>query len=285
MPERTLREQYLQAENEKLLAQQQLLIQRNKNTIRQSRLWIIIIILLFWLIALLFLFFYKNKKMRKERNRMMEQINQLLNEKNRQIATLNEELNHRVKNNLAFVWSLLRMQSRRLNSPEAKAAVKEAESRVEAMALVHRRLYENEKKRTIEMFDYLSQLCNYLIESYTSINQHVIIQTNLERLTLEADTAVQIGLIVNELMTNSFKHAFKSQEYPVVKISLKKMDDEGLQLIYHDNGKGGIESQDILKNDSLGLKLIHDLTDQLNGTLQISNKEGAYFHFKFEDLK
>lgn len=281
----TLRERLLKTENEKLITQQKLLLNINEHIVYQNQLRTVLLILSLLTVLISIFCIHKCQKMKRERDQMVGRINQLLEDKNQQIAILNDELNHRVKNNLAFVWSLLRMQSRRLDSPEAKAAVREAESRIEAMALVHRRLYENDANRTIEMSDYLNQLCNYLVESYTSVNQNVSIQTNLEKLTLKADIAVQLGLIINELMTNSFKHAFSNQEYPVVKISLKRISKEAIELIYSDNGSGVDNQEDIQNSDSLGLNLIRDLTDQLNGTLHISNKSGAYFYFNFTDLK
>lgn len=280
-----LREKYRKAKDEKVIAQQELIIQLKENTIYQSRLWILLLLALFVIGLILFFFSYRTNKMKAEQNRIVEKSNQLLEEKNQQIATLNEELSHRIKNNLTFVWSLLRMQSRRLDSPEAKAAVKEAQSRVEAMAMVHRRLYENENNRTIEMVDYLHQLCAYLVESYASINHSIIINSSIERLTLEADVAVQIGLIINELMTNSFKHAFEKQAHPSIKIELRKNEKEEVYLNYQDNGIGVPPSFDVRECTSLGLRLIHDLTTQLNGIVRISNQSGAFFRFIFKDLK
>ncbi len=221
-----------------------------------------------------------------EKNIQINHSNQLLEEKKNMIETLNEELSHRVKNNLQFISSLMRMQARRLKNPEAKAAVNEAENRVEAMSLVHRRLYNNQENRTIEMYDYLKQLSNHLLNSFALKNKDPIVNLDLKRLRMKAESAVHIGLIINELMTNSFKYAFVEQQQPIILIELKQINNERIKLLYKDNGKGMPIPFDLTENDSLGLRLIHDLTtEQLNGKVDIQNQDGAQFYFEFRDLK
>jgi len=245
----------------------------------------------YFLVLLALCLGYFLMKNRKEKDRqisdmsvVIEKKNQLLKDRKQQIEILNEELSHRVKNNLMFVSSLMRMQARRLENSEAKAAIKEAENRVEAMAMVHRRLYEQDKIMTIEMNDYLYQLGDYLLKSYAAIDSTPVIKLSFEQLTLESDTAIQIGLIVNELMTNSFKHAFEKQRHPTIIIDMIKNQDH-IQLIYSDNGVGVPFDFNLEKSGSLGLRLIHDLTEQLNGTVEISNQDGAHFQFDFEDIR
>ena len=233
-------------------------------------------------------YFTKTKKEKdrqiSEMNILIEKKNQLLKDRKQQIEILNEELGHRVKNNLMFVSSLMRLQARRLENVEARAAIKEAENRVEAMAMVHRRLYEQDRIKSIEMSDYLTQLGDYLLKSYAAIDSTPVIKLNFAQLCLESDTAIQIGLIVNELMTNSFKHAFENQHNPTIMIDMVKKQDH-IQLIYSDNGVGVPFDFNLEDNSSLGLRLIHDLTEQLNGTVEISNQDGACFQFEFEDIR
>lgn len=231
-------------------------------------------------------------KIQKDKNQQISEMkiqiekkNELLKERKEQIEILNEELSHRVKNNLMFVSSLMRLQARRLKHPEAKAAIKEAEHRVEAMAMVHRKLYEQEGTTMIEMHEYLNQLGDSLLRSYAAIDSVPIIKFNFENLTLESDDAVQIGLIVNELMTNSFKHGFENHCHPAIVIKMIKKEDHAIQLIYSDNGVGIPFDFNLERSSSLGLRLIHDLTEQLNGTVEISNQDGAHFQFEFMDIR
>ena len=217
--------------------------------------------------------------------KLKKKQNLLLENKNNQIGTLNEELGHRVKNNLMFVSSLMRMQARRLKGAEARIAVKDAENRIEAMAMVHRRLYDQGESRTIEMHGYLNQLGDHLLKSYAAIDNIPVVQLHFEKLVLEADVAVQFGLIVNELMTNSFKHAFKNQNSPLINMHLTKVRDDEIRFVYNDNGVGVPEGFDPKNSNSMGLRLIYDLTDQLNGRVRISNQNGAHFQFEFKDLK
>jgi len=220
--------------------------------------------------------FYNQSLERKKKNK-------LLLEKNQKIESLHNELSHRVKNNLAFVSSLLKMQGRRLENKEAKAAVQEGENRIQAMSLLNRKLYLQDNSKVL-IGNYLEEICAHLKGTYSGFGTSPKINLEVENLYLEAENAVRLGLIINELITNSFKYAFPNNSNPEINLHLKR-EEENIHLSYRDNGIGIPLEKDVSKTKSLGLKLIHTLTRQLDGTLQKSNDSGAVFDFQFKQQK
>ncbi|MCB0579243.1 MAG: tetratricopeptide repeat protein [Phaeodactylibacter sp.] len=206
--------------------------------------------------------------------------------KNAQIHLLNRELSHRVKNNLQFVSSLLEMQGRRAGSEDARAALQESENRLQAMALLHRRLYQQEEgATTVELGSYLEELCGYLESTYPADGPPPEIHTEIEPIQADAEQAGRLGLIVNELLTNSFKHAFHEVEQPEVFLGLRRTEDGYIRLSYRDNGKGMPVGYDVQNSRSLGLKLIHTLSRQLSGSVEVSSQPGARYEFEFRGMK
>lgn len=214
------------------------------------------------------------------------QAKEQLAAKNAQIHLLNRELSHRVKNNLQFVSSLLEMQGRRAGSEDARAALQESENRLQAMALLHRRLYQQEEDATtIELGSYLEELCGYLQSTYPAEGPPPEIRMEIEPMQVDAEQAGRLGLIVNELLTNSFKHAFHEVEQPEVFLGLQRTEDGYIRLSYRDNGKGMPVGYDVQNSRSLGLKLIHTLSRQLGGSVEVSSEEGARYEFEFHGMK
>lgn len=229
------------------------------------------------LLGLISFLLYKRSQERKENNN-------ILTEKNKNIQLLHKDVSHRMKNNLSFISTLLQMQGRRLESGEAKQAIKEGETRVEAMSILHRKLHMQPEETSVLLGDYLEELCTNLKETYPYLGKQPIINHNVENIQMDGDTAVRVGLIVNELVTNSFKYAFVNQPNPTLDIQVKKNNDS-LELIYQDNGMGLPETFNEKQTKSLGFKLIQTMTKQLEGTMQVENKDGAFFHFNFKDQK
>ncbi len=227
------------------------------------------------LLAVITFLFYRQSNDRKKTNK-------LLQGKNEKIETLHRELSHRVKNNLAFVSGLLRMQGRRLVNAEAKQAVKEGEARIEAMALLHQKLYTKEEEAMIDLGEYLDQICTNLKRIYPLQGEAPKIQLRTGEIKIDAEKSVRIGLIINELVTNSFKYAFENKTNPQIDITINKLDEEKLNLTYQDNGIGLPAELDIKNASSLGLKLVHMLTEQLKGTVKMKNQEGAFFQIDFQ---
>lgn len=197
--------------------------------------------------------------------------------------SLLKEIHHRVKNNLQMVSSLLSLQTRNTKSKAAIEALEEGKSRVKAMALIHQKLYQNDDLSVIEMQGYIESLINSVQSVYKKGGHNINITVDAEATELDIDRAIPFGLILNELVSNSFKYAFpESDENGKIYIHLRK-NGEGGYFEYADNGIGLPEDTDERTNSSMGLRLINRLVNQLQSKLNIDKtKEGVRFWFNFK---
>ncbi len=228
-----------------------------------------------------------------------------------------KEINHRIKNNLQIVSSLLDLQAEKFNDQRVIEAFRESESRILSMSLIHQELYESGKLDSLDFSSYLRKLIADLIRSYRTENCNIQVNLNVSSFLLEVDTAVSLGIIINELFTNSFKYAFPAGTDGEINISLCKekekdrdrdreenynqvssyvyssispdlkspQDDSGKQerltLIFEDNGKGFPEDIDFRNSTSLGLQLVNALVDQIEGSIELERGKGTKFIIKF----
>jgi two-component sensor histidine kinase len=191
-------------------------------------------------------------------------MNETLKQQKDKIQLLNRELNHRVKNNLAFMTSLLEMQGRRTESAETKQALIESESRLKALALVHSQLFRSDTDTEVNLKNYLEEIKEHLLGIFSLPDKELSIETDFCDYTINAEDAMRLGLIVNELVTNSVKHAFSDIENPQITISTNINSEGKLTLNYSDNGPGISKTMgDNIKESSLGIKLIDLLRKQL----------------------
>ena len=197
----------------------------------------------------------------------------------KQLSTLMKELHHRVKNNLAIVSSLLSIQSDRLEDENAAKAVREGQLRVQAMSLIHQRLYKTEDVTTINIKNYLSDLTESLMEAYGHTPDDFDLQITVDKPEMDVDLAIPIGLIVNELVTNSFKYAYEGIAKPSLIINLK--NDKDLTLQVQDNGIG-FDEKAMNKKDSFGKELIKGLSNQVRGKCKFVNMNGTYFELSIQ---
>ena len=205
--------------------------------------------------------------------------NLLLKKQNLEKEFLLKEIHHRVKNNLEVVTSLLALQTAQTKNPEIASAMKESQNRVFSMSIIHQRLYQENHLSTIEMKDYFYHLGNHILDSFGE-EKRIKINYEMSELHLDVDTAVPLGLIVNELLTNSLKYAFPNKQSGEITINLKKKPNKDVQLIVKDNGKGYTEDEPV-KGTGFGKKLIDLLTQQLDGTLQVFHTSGTEYFFNF----
>ena len=237
----------------------------------QQKTWQVIFLvggLIFLLITLLLLFwFYKNKK---------QQAN-ILKQKNKQIETLIRELHHRVKNNLQVVSSLMSLQSNRLEDNKAREALEQGRNRVDAMAMIHQKLYMDQELASVDISEYLRSLAVSLAYSFGFTESHVSVNVDMPDNMLDIDRAIPIGLIVNELVTNAFKHGISNEEEPHIRVSLSRVDSDRLELRVADNGPGIKEGKIAGRPGSFGMKLVQTLVVQLNGDLQVIRENGTVF--------
>ncbi len=206
--------------------------------------------------------------------------NQLLAAKNQQNELLLKEIHHRVKNNLELVKSLISLQSAQLEDSVTKDAMIASQNRVQSMGIIHQKLYQGENLGSIEMKDYFINLGEGILDTFNA-DDKVKIECAMDNLELDVDTAVPIGLIVNELLTNALKYAFPDNAKGNISISLSKSNPEILTLKVSDNGIGKIAGLSP-KGTGFGSQLIQLLTQQLNGKMTEDSQDGTsvLFHFK-----
>jgi len=191
-----------------------------------------------------------------------------------------KEIHHRVKNNLNIIASLLNLQLGEVEKGKnAKDAFIESRGRIYAMAQVHEKLYETENFSEIEMKSYVENVTKDLVATY-NIDKSISLEMDLESIYLDINQAVPFGLILNEIISNSLKYAFPENREGIIKINLKQ-ENGTIVFTVRDNGIGLPETIDPANSESLGLTLIHLLTDQIDGTLHISGEEGTEFVIKF----
>lgn len=246
---------------------------------QQKRTQILYIILATLLAFILFGLFYNYRK-RQKRNQELQILNKELDTKNKQNELLLREIHHRVKNNLEMVKSLISLQSAQLDDSATKEAMIASQNRVQSMGIIHQKLYQGENLGAIEMKDYFINLGDGILDSFNAENK-VKIECAMENLELDVDTAVPIGLIVNELLTNAIKYAFPDDAKGIINISLKKNNDATLTLKVEDNGIGKVKDAPA-KGTGFGSQLIQLLTLQLNGKMQEIIDKGTAVLFQFK---
>ncbi|MCI0695685.1 PAS domain S-box protein [candidate division KSB1 bacterium] len=207
------------------------------------------------------------------RKQVEERIKGSLKEK----EVLLKEIHHRVKNNLQIISSLLNLQSGYIHDEQAGEMFKESRNRVKSMALIHEKLYQSKDLARIDFADYIRHLTAYLLRSYSVHSHGVNLKVDVDKILLDIDTAIPCGLIINELVSNSLKHAFPQGTAGEIRIGLHENPDGKMILIVGDNGAGLPTEIDFRNTESLGLQLVSTLTDQLDGTLELDRSQGTTF--------
>lgn len=226
-------------------------------------------------------FIYWSLLRKKRSNRLLQSKKELIEKREQEKALLLRELHHRVKNNFQVVSSLLNLQYYEAESAGAAEAIKAGQTRVEAMSMIHRELYQGENDTALEMKDYVVHLIENAIYLYDFDPESVDLQLDIDESPLDVKYAIPLGIIINELISNAFKHAFQSVAKPALTVFLN-MDSEAqkLTLKVGDNGPGLPDVGEV-KASSFGLELIGDLMKQLKGELTTSSKDGAQFTLVF----
>lgn len=197
---------------------------------------------------------------------------------------LMKEIYHRVKNNLMVISSLLNLQSRYIKDEEAKGIFKESQDRAHSMALIHERLYRSSDLKHMDFGDYIRSLSMDLFRTYVRDSSKVDLKMDVDDIMLDINTAIPLGLILNELLSNSMKHAFPSGKSGEIMVKFHKYDEKYI-LEVSDNGIGFPEDLEIDKTDSLGLRLVNNLTQQIGGELYLQRSPGTTFRINFQEKK
>ena len=221
----------------------------------------------------------------KRKNTAQTELNKELLERIREKDTLLKEVHHRVKNNLQTVCSLLNMQSRGTEDEQMKNLIKSSQNRVMAMAMVHEMLYQREDLTVIDYKPYVFKLTEYLIKSVKGPDSEVKLAIDIPDIELGIDTAIPLGLLINETITNSLKYGIKDDAEGEIHIELKKEQQGDYIMTIGDNGIGISDSVDPKTTKSLGLKLIHNLARQLKGSITRDwSRKGTNYIVKFKDI-
>ncbi len=252
---------YETGKKDQAIEEQSTIIEQN-NRIQWLGIGLIGLLLLF--LSTLFYYFRRNQK-----------ISTDLSVKNKENELLLKEIHHRVKNNLQTVSSLLSLQSESIHDKNAYDAVQESKNRVGSMALIHQKLYQGENLAAIEMRDYFETIGKAIMDSFGEKAENISLSVKMNDIELDVDTAVPIGLITNELITNSIKHAFPNKKKGQILITLAQAENGLLKLIIADNGQSSYDDSKDTKEKGFGTLLIQLLTTQLGGRLEKSTEAGT----------
>ncbi len=197
-----------------------------------------------------------------------------------------KEVHHRVKNNLQTVSSLLSLQARAIEDAKINSIIKSSQNRVVSMAMVHEMLYKRDDYSSkIELKPYVRELVEYLIRSLKGNEHHIDTTLNIGDLKLSIDTVIPLGLIINETVTNALKYGIPGTTEGEILINLSKKGGNTYEMYLGDNGIGFPEDVNPQTSKSLGLKLIHNLSRQLKGTIaRDTNTKGTYYQINFEEV-
>ncbi len=214
----------------------------------------------------------EKRKLQKIVEQRTEELTSALNEK----EVLLKEIHHRVKNNLAVVSGLLQLQASKMSENSAKTAIYESQMRIIAMSKIHENLYKNNDLARVDFRKFIIELINSIKATMDLEDKHIEVTHDILPVHMDVNVGIPLGLTINELISNSYKHAFIKKHEGRIFISFKEIGNN-FELIVSDNGIGA--SKDLLKKnyESLGITLIKSLTKQINGKLRYSNDEGASF--------
>jgi len=240
-------------------------------TLRNNRIFLFIAVLGILLISIIALFTKRVLNKNKEASKLLRQQNE-------EKQVMMKEIHHRVKNNLQVVNSLLRLQSKEVKDSKVLEMFKNTQRRVLSMAKLHENMYSTENMKMINVKKHLSGLISDIIDSY-GLGKEIDVELNIIDEEFSIKTLLPLSLIVNEVITNSLKHAFINKHKGNVSLALKKDSDEDFEMTIGDDGIG---FHPLEKSSGLGTKLINIFSRQLNGTIRLLEKEGAYYELKFK---
>lgn len=228
-------------------------------------------------------FAYYAYQRKKKTSKILDEKNKIIEKALQEKQLLLKEVHHRVKNNFQIVSSLLELQTKGIEDEKALSLANEGKNRVKSMALIHQKLYQNDTG-LIDFDEYIKVLVKELSYMYASEKK---VKTNIQtkNMQFDVDTAIPLGLIVNELITNAYKYAFDAAKDNELNISINKLNEDEYKLVVADNGKGLDSTIDLAKVKSLGLRLVRRLTKQLQGDFLLNNEDGASFEITFKDTQ
>lgn len=215
-----------------------------------------------------------------ERKQAEDNLKKSLREK----EILLKEVHHRVKNNLHVVSSLLQLQSETIADSQIAKMFEESENRIHSMALIHEKLYRSQNLAQINFGEYLEDLVTNLFESYNVSNERIQLELETEPIFVNIETATPCGLIVNELVSNSLKHAFPQEKTGIIQVCCYQNEGKRIYLKIKDNGIGFPQNRDFRNTNSMGFQVVCTLIRQLKGCIEIDRTGGTTFDLNFTEL-
>jgi two-component system sensor kinase len=215
-----------------------------------------------------------------EQKKAQNEIKSSLKEK----EILLREIHHRVKNNMQIISTLLTLQSTQVNDNRLIELYKESQNRIQAMALIHEKLYQSRDISKINLIEYVGSLITDLFNSYGADKKNIGFELDVDDVLMNIDAAIPCGLIINEIVSNSLKYAFPKGNGKV-NVHLHRLNENDFYLKIYDDGIGIPESFNVKKTNTLGLKIVNNLVDQLDGSLKISKPSKFEIMFKELDYK
>jgi two-component sensor histidine kinase len=220
----------------------------------------------------------------KAANKKQEQQKLLIEQSLKEKEVLLKEIHHRVKNNLQIISSLLNLQSNTLDDSEVLQVFQTGQSRIQSIALIHQKLYQNEQFSSIKMDDYLALLGQKVIDTLLPPDVSITLNIQANGILLDIDTAVPLALVINEMLTNTAKYAFTEQKSGQINIAIEPLEEHRYKLHYADTGPGIPEDKRLEATNTLGSRLIKILTRQLGGNVEQFNENGAHYVVRFYDM-
>ncbi len=239
-------------------------------------------------------FLYRNVRAKKKTNAKLEEQNTIIQQNLIEKETLLKEIHHRVKNNLQIISSLLRLQSRSIDDPSTKEALLDGQNRVQSMALIHQNLYKEDNLTGVEVKKYFENLCQNLLSTYSTHQEKIKLDLDIAAINLDVSTLIPMGLIVNELFTNSLKYAFTGDGPFILGACLQERDQQ-LQLRIFDNGTGisdelkeylnGRPNNNRNKAWGFGTRLLRSFSQKLEADMIADNKKGTQVELFIKNYK
>ena len=261
--------------------QKSIRINKQSNYITFGLLFLVLILFGFLILSKLYNTIKKKNVLINVNNNQLENAKNQL-EKSLQVKeTLLKEVHHRVKNNLQLVMSLLYIQSKE-KGIKMDDFLEISQSRIIAMALIHENLYQTDDLSKVDFKEYAVSLTQSIVTTYNNLEQDIELKINVENIFLDIQTAIPLGLIINELISNAYKHAFVNNKKGIITLQLIQKDTD-FELVIKDNGQGVQEK--LTTKKSLGLELVHQLVNQINGVLQVHNDLGMKYLIQFQNIK
>jgi PAS domain S-box-containing protein len=214
-------------------------------------------------------------------NTERKQIDRKIRDSLKEKEVLLKEVHHRVKNNLQVISSILNLQSSYVSDPSTLDILQESQNRIKSMSFIHETLYRTTDFSSINFSEYIKSLSHNLIQSYRLQNCTVDFVADIDTIEMSIDQSIPCGLIVNELVSNALKYAYKDRKKGKLIIELKEKGNQ-VSLKISDDGVGLPENFKYEKNDSLGVQLVYSLTEQLDGTIEVNSEKGTSFLITFE---